>query len=139
MSLIPGFVEAGLKLIDKIIPDQAQREQAKLALLEAENQAALQEMQTSLSAILAEANSNDPWTSRARPTFLYVMYFIILLCVIGGVIGIWFPGQVELASIGMNKLLTALPEELWWLFATGYLGYTVNRTYEKAKLPLKKK
>ena len=29
-------------------------------------------MQVSLSAILAEANSQDPWTSRARPTFLSV-------------------------------------------------------------------
>jgi len=50
-------------------------------------------MQVSLSAILAEANSADPWTSRARPTFLYVIYGIILLCVIGAIIGIWWPQQ----------------------------------------------
>jgi len=46
-------------------------------------------MQISLSAIMAEANSHDPWTSRARPTFLYVIYGVILLSVIGSIIGIW--------------------------------------------------
>ena len=76
-----------------MIPDPAQRDQAKLALLQLEGQQALQEMQVSLSAILAEANSADPWTSRARPTFLYVIYSIILLCVVGAIIGIWWPQQ----------------------------------------------
>ena len=70
-SLFPGLLEAGAKLIDRIIPDPAQREQAKLALFQAEGLQALQEMQVTLSAILAEANSADTWTSRARPTFLY--------------------------------------------------------------------
>src|SRR3546814_813709 len=81
-TLAPGLFEAGAKLIDRLIPDPAQREQAKLALFQAEGQQALQEMQVSLSAILAEANSADPWTSRARPTFLYVIYGVILLSVI---------------------------------------------------------
>ena len=56
-TLAPGLFEAGAKLIDRLIPDPAQREQAKLALFQAEGQQALQEMQVSLSAILAEANS----------------------------------------------------------------------------------
>ena len=67
-TLAPGLLEAGSRLIDRLVPDPAEREKAKLALLKAEGQLALQEMQTSLSAILAEANSQDPWTSRARPT-----------------------------------------------------------------------
>ena len=70
-TLAPGLFEAGARLIDRLIPDPTEREKAKLALLQAEGQQALQEMQVSLSAILAEANSLDPWTSRARPTFLY--------------------------------------------------------------------
>src|SRR3546814_10654834 len=65
-TLAPGLFEAGAKLIDRLIPDPAQREQAKLALFQAEGQQALQEMQVSLSAILAEANSADPWTSRSE-------------------------------------------------------------------------
>ena len=83
-TLAPGLLEASSRLIDRLVPDPAEREKAKLALLQAEGQLALQEMQTSLSAILAEANSQDPWTSRARPTFLYVIYGVILLCVKGG-------------------------------------------------------
>lgn len=62
-TLAPGLIEAGGRLIDRLIPDPAEREKAKLALLQAEGQQALQEMQVSLSAILAEANSTDPWTA----------------------------------------------------------------------------
>ena len=78
-TLAPGLLEAGSRLIDRLVPDPVEREKAKLALLQAEGQLALQEMQTSLSAILAEANSQDPWTSRARPTFLYVIYLDALV------------------------------------------------------------
>lgn len=88
-TLAPGLLEAGSQLIDRLVPDPAEREKAKLALLQAEGQLALQEMQTSLSAILAEANSQDPWASQARPTFLYVIYGVILLCVAGSILGIW--------------------------------------------------
>lgn len=130
-SLFPGLLEAGAKLIDRIIPDPAQREQAKLALFQAEGQQALQEMQVTLSAILAEANSADPWTSRARPTFLYVIYGVILLCVLGSIIGIWWPQQVFQAAENLNKLLGAVPESLWWLFGAGYLGYTGARSVDK--------
>jgi len=104
-TLAPGLLEAGSRLIDRLVPDPAEREKAKLALLQAEGQLALQEMQTSLSAILAEANSPDPWTSRARPTFLYVIYGVILLCVIGAIIGIWWPTHVFQAAENLNKLL----------------------------------
>jgi len=65
-NVAPGLLEAGSRLIDRIEPDPAERDKAKLALLQADGQLALQEMQTSLSAILAEAKSQDPWTSRAR-------------------------------------------------------------------------
>jgi len=130
-TLAPGLFEAGAKLIDRLIPDPAQREQAKLALFQAEGQQALQEMQVSLSAILAEANSADPWTSRARPTFLYVIYSILLLCVVGAIIGIWWPQQTFQAAENLSKLLGAIPENLWWLFGAGYLGYTGARSFDK--------
>ena len=34
-----------------------------------------------MSAIVAEANSSDPWTSRARPSFLYLIYVLLLFAV----------------------------------------------------------
>lgn len=130
-TLTPGLMEAASRLIDRLAPDPAEREKAKLALLQAEGQLALQEMQTSLSAILAEANSADPWTSRARPTFLYVIYGVILLCVLGAIIGVWWPTHVLQAVENLNKLLGALPESLWWPFGAGYLGYTGARSFDK--------
>ena len=134
-TLAPGLFEAGAKLIDRLIPDPAQREQAKLALFQAEGQQALQEMQVSLSVILAEAHSADPWTSRARPTFLYVIYGVILLCVMGAIMGIWWPTHVFQAAENLNKLLGAVPESLWWLFGAGYQGYTGARSFDKWRGP----
>lgn len=118
-------------LIDRFLPDEAARQAAKLEIMKAENQQALQEMQASLSAILVEAGSTDPWTSRARPAFLYVMYAIIILCVVGGIVGVWFPGETNAAASGVSALLKALPPELYNLFGLGYLGYTGARSFDK--------
>ena len=35
--------------------------------------AELERVRTQMAGVLAEAGSTDPWTSRARPSFLYVM------------------------------------------------------------------
>ena len=103
---------------------ESERDRAKLELLQLEGSQDLAEIQTRMSAIIAEANSRDPWTSRARPTFLYVIYGVILLSVIGSIIGIWWPAEVFQAAENLSKLLNAVPESLWWLFGAGYLGYT---------------
>jgi hypothetical protein len=79
----------------------------------------------------AEAGSADPWTSRARPSFLYLMYVLLLLCVFGGILGIWYPSQTAQAAININALLKALPPDLYTLFGLGYLGYTGARSFEK--------
>jgi hypothetical protein len=131
MALAPGLIEAGTRLIDRLIPDPAEREKAKLALLQAEGQQALAELQLSLSAIVAEAQSPDPWTSRARPTFLYLIYGVILLCVLGSILGIWWPDKTAVAAGNLERMLGAIPEDLWWLFGAGYLGYTGARSFDK--------
>ena len=71
------------------------------------------------------------WTSRARPTFLYVMYAAIGLCFGGGVLGIWWPDHVTTAAQNIGNLLGAIPDDLWWLFGAGYLGYTGARSFDK--------
>ena len=119
------------KLIDRIIPDESARQAAKLELVKTENQQALNEIQASLSAILAEANSDDPWTSRARPSFLYIMYGVICSCFIGGIIGIWYPAQTAQAATNINALLKAIPSDMYTLFGMGYLGYTGARSFDK--------
>ena len=121
------------QLIDRLFPDPAEREKAKLALIQQEGQQALKEMEVQLSAIVTEAASPDPWTSRARPTFLYVMYAVIGLRFVGGILGIWWPEHATTAAQNIANLLGAIPDDLWWLFGAGYLGYTGVRGFEKMK------
>lgn len=74
-------------------------------------------------------------TSRARPTFLYLSYGVVLLCVNGSILGIWWPTHVFQTAENLNKLLSAVPESLWWLFRAGYLGYTGARSFDKWRGP----
>lgn len=90
-------------------------------------------IETRLSAILAEAQSGDPWTSRARPAFLYVIYILILWALPMGLIAAISPGAAQNIASGMNAYLGGLPEPLYALFGTGYLGYTAARQRGKVK------
>jgi hypothetical protein len=88
-------------------------------------------LQIQLSAIIAEAQAPDPWTSRARPSFLYVMYIMLLWSLPMGVIAAFNPNVAVNIATGMNAYLNGLPEPLYALFGTGYLGYTVARQWGK--------
>ena len=120
-------------IIDKILPDKAARERAKLELLKLEGSQELQAVQARLSAIVAEAESTDPWTSRARPSFLYVMYALLLWALPMGLIAAFRPEAARDIAAGMNAYLSGLPEPLYALFGTGYLGYTAARQWGKIK------
>ena len=91
----------------------------------------LAEINSRLSAIVAEANARDPWTSRARPSFLYVMYILLLTALPMGLLAMFSPGRAAAIAAGMNAYLAGLPEPLYALFGTGYLGYTAARQWGK--------
>ncbi len=120
-------------IIDKIVPDKDARERAKLELLKLQGSQEMQMLQTQLTAIVAEANSSDPWTSRARPSFLYVMYAILLWSVPMGLIAAFRPEAAQGIAAGMNAYLNGLPEPLYALFGTGYLGCTAARQWGKTR------
>ena len=86
-----------------------------------------------ISTIEAEAQSADPWTSRARPTFLYVMYVLLLWALPMGLIAAVSPATAARIAGGMSSYLNALPEPLYTLFGTGYLGYTAARQWGKVR------
>ncbi|MBW8753169.1 MAG: holin family protein [Sphingomonadales bacterium] len=131
MPIFDSLLGPLTSIIDKIIPDKAARDQAKLELLKLQGSQEMELVQTRLSAIVAEANSPDPWTSRARPSFLYVMYAIILWALPMGVIGAFSPRTAAAIAGGMTAYLNGLPEPLYALFGTGYLGYSAMRQWGK--------
>jgi hypothetical protein len=133
MSIIEGLIGPIAKLIDKIIPDPEARDRAKLELLKMEGSQEMEAIRTRMTAIVAEANSDDPWTSRARPSFLYVMYVLLLWAIPMGLIAAVRPETAAGIARGMNAYLAGIPEPLYALFGTGYLGYTAARAWGKAK------
>jgi hypothetical protein len=133
MAFINGIIGPVADLIDKIIPDPRARDAAKLELLKLQGGQEMESLRIQMSALLAEAAAADPWTSRARPSFLYVMYAIILWAIPMGLIAsIWPKVAADIAN-GMNGYLTGIPDALWGLFGTGYLGYTAARQWGKIK------
>lgn len=122
-------------LIDQVIADPAARDAAKLRLIA---------LQPAL-ADFPDPDSPDPdppatdpppvdlWTARARPAFLYVMYVLLLWAIPMGVIAAFRPAMAAGIARGMTAYLNGIPEPLYALFGTGYLGYTVARTWGKAK------
>ena len=133
MPLIESIIGPIASLIDKIIPDPKARDAAKLELVKLQGGQEMETLRTQLSAIFAEASSNDPWTSRARPSFLYVIYAMILWAIPMGLIAAVRPEAAAQIASGMNAYLNGLPEPLYALFGTGYLGYTAARSWGKAR------
>jgi len=133
MPLIEALIGPIASLIDKIIPDPKARNEAKLELIKLQGGQEMETLRLQRSAVLAEANATDPWTSRARPSFLYVIYIMILWAIPMGLIAAVRPDAAIRIAAGMNAYLNGLPEPLYALFGTGYLGYTVARQWGKAK------
>ncbi len=133
MALLETLIGPITSLLDKIIPDKEARAKAQLELLKLEGTQEMQLIEARLQAIVAEANSTDPWTSRARPSFLYVMYALILTALPMGLLSAFSPATASDIASGMNAYLGGLPEPLYALFGTGYLGYTAARQWGKVK------
>lgn len=134
LPVIDGLLDVGGKLIDKIWPDPAEREKAKAQLLQMQQNGELKELETRMSAILAEAQSSDPWTSRARPSFMYVMYAMILASIPMGVLHAFDPSMAVNIADGMKAWLSAIPQEMWMLFGVGYTGYAWARSKDKQNI-----
>ncbi|MEO0905974.1 MAG: holin family protein [Pseudomonadota bacterium] len=133
MALLETLIGPITALLDKIIPDKEARAKAQLELLKLEGTQEMRMIEARLQAIVAEANSADPWTSRARPSFLYVMYILILTAIPMGLLSAFNPVAARDIAAGMNAYLGGLPEPLYALFGTGYLGYTAARQWGKVK------
>jgi len=86
-----------------------------------------------MRAARQQRRPDDRWTLRARPAFLYVMYGLLVWSVPLGLIGGARPEVAAAIVRLMHAYFEALPEPLYALFGTGYLGYTAARTWGKVK------
>lgn len=134
---IGPIAEFANKLVDRVFPDkvaqEADRAKFKIAVLDMQQSGDLATLQQQMSAILSESQSADPWTSRARPSFMYVIYILILMSIPMGFVAAFRPEIASAVATGMKAWLEAIPDSLYTLFGVGYLGYTGARTLEKRK------
>lgn len=130
---IGGIFSLGGKLIDKLFPDPEQKAKAQLELLRMQQSGELEDMKTQLSAIIAEAQSSDPWTSRARPSFLYVVYVLLLWSIPMGVLAIFRPDAAAAFTAGFKGWMSAIPEPVLTLFGVVMTGYVAGRSWEKVR------
>ncbi len=128
-----AIVEIGAKLLDKLIPDPEAKARAQLELLKLQQEGQFKEIEVSLKAIITEAQSSDPWTSRARPSFLYVVYILILFSLPMGLISAFSPETAKDIATGMREWLNAIPASIVDLFTFVMLGYVGARSVEKVK------
>ena len=131
---ISAVLDVGGKILDKIFPDAGDREKAKLEMLRMAQEGQFKEMEIQLSAILAEAKSSDPLTSRARPGFLYVIYILILSSIPMGILSAFSPETSIDIIKGFQLWLEAIPESLISLFGVDFLGYCGSRSWDKTKI-----
>lgn len=131
-AIASGLVGIGSSLIERLFPNPEAQAKAKLELLTMQQSGELKELEIGMSAIVAEAQSEDPWTSRARPSFMYVFYAVIIsLTIVAPIIGVFFPEAMAQFFTNVAAGFEAIPEPMWWTFTAGYLGYSGARTYEK--------
>lgn len=134
MALDPltAILNIGGSIIDKIFPDKTEAEKAKVQLMQMQQQGNLDELKTKLEVFVAEAKSSDPWTSRARPSFFYVMYIMILFGIPMGILSVFNPTAAMQIAAGLKAWLASIPDTLWAVFGAGFSVYTVTRSvYDK--------
>ena len=124
---ITGLAKGAADIIDRFVQTPEEKAQALKELREIEERESKTLLEATHGVIKAEASSEDPYVRRARPTFLYLMYAVIafnfiLVPILHMGIELW--GKTPFTPLD-------IPEELYWLFGSGYLGYAGARTWDK--------
>lgn len=129
--MLSDVLKIASTVISRVIPDPQKKAeaQARLTQLVADNE--LREIEVQMSAIVMEAKSKDPWTSRARPSFMYVFYILILMAIPVGVLHAFSPEAATNFVTGMQIFWDAIPSQMYTAFTVGYLGYAGARSFDK--------
>lgn len=133
-AITGGVFDIGKKLLDKFFPDEQQRAAAEVQLYQMAQSGDFNDLEKRMTAICLEAQSDDSFVKRARPTFLYVFYFVIItLVVIAPFVGVFHPDEMKLFYANVKLGFEAVPGELWAVFTAGFMGYSYNRSQDKGK------
>jgi len=129
---ISGIFKSVADTVDKFITTNDEKQAMILELRKIEARETEAMLNSTSTVMKAEAESKDPWVRRARPTFLYIMYIIIvfkfLLLPIFCVALTFAAPDINIKTYVMTF---KLPEEPYWLFGSGYLGYGGARSIDK--------
>lgn len=128
---VGGLSSLAQTIIEKFVPDP----QAKAAALQQlqQNQIEIQKMSDDLEVklndiagqnIRADSSSGDKFTERARPTFMYIVEFILGFNYV----------IVPIVQMSTGKSLSPfnLPPDLLTLFGVCVTGYVMSRSVDKA-------
>lgn len=119
--MIP-LLDAGLRIIDKLIPDPAAKAEAQRKLIELQQNGELKQIESATQVIVAEANSEHSLTSQWRPITMLIFAAIVANNYI------LYP---YLSLFWSDAPVLEMPEQLWELLQIGIGGYIVGRTVEK--------
>src|ERR1700677_443896 len=112
---IDDAITAGTTLIDdainKIWPNPQDKATVEAITMKAATDAFVDKLQAAQNVMLAEAKSNDPWTSRARVSFLYVFYLLVLFSLPMGILFAFKPDVAGSVINGFHNWLAAIPKE----------------------------
>jgi len=130
-SIFSGIGSLAKDIREAITGDISAEKKAEIAVKTQQLEADIEKAR--ISVMLAEASSQDSWTSRARPSFMYVIYILLLASIPMGIVYAISPQTAANIITGFQGWLKAIPPDLYALFGAGYLGYSGVRTYEKSK------
>jgi len=119
--MIP-ILEAGLKILDKVIPDPSAKAEAQRKLIETQQAGEFKELEASMNVVVAEAKSEHWLTANWRP--ITMLSFVAIICNNY----IIYP---YLSLFWSQAPVLQIPPDMWELLKIGLGGYVVGRTVEK--------
>ena len=123
IPIVDGLIGIGSKLIERIFPNPAERDKARLELVAMQQTGELQELATRMSAIVAEAQSQHWLAANWRPITMLVFVFIVF----NNLVVVPYAAAFGWAAAPVLDM----PENLWTLIQLGLGGYVVGRSVEK--------
>lgn len=137
-AALPSIADTVKVLVDRFVPDpavKAQAEQEMARIISAREQAVAEmvtkqnEGQAAIN--LAEAQGNDPFSSRWRPAVGWVCVLALAWTYVTAPVLTWFGGIVGVVFGFAFPVPPSVPMNELWPVLLGLLGLGAMRTYER--------